>query len=190
MADAVWAPLGRRIAVYGPSGSGKTTFSRTLAAKLALPVAELDAFFHDKPDWQDATRDEFRAKVNAFFTAHPDGWVTDGNYKGMVGDLTIGGADTAVWLRLPFRVVYSRLARPTTRRVLSHELMWGTNRERWRDVFSKDSMFVWGIRSWRQHHHGMREMLRNRNPTIRLIVLKSPHEVEQFLERASLPPAE
>ena len=182
--------LGRRIAVHGPSGSGKTTFSSALGAALGLPVAELDAFFHDKPAWQDATREEFRAKVEAFLRASPGGWVTDGNYTGMVCDLTLGAADTAIWLRLPFRVVYPRLVRRTSRRLLSRELLWGTNQERWRDAFGKDSMFIWGISAWRKHHRRMRSMLRDRDPNVRLFVLKSPAEVEQFLQRASLLSAE
>ena len=190
MAKNDWPPLGPRIVVFGPSGSGKTTFSRALAGKLGLPVAELDAFFHDEPAWCDATRDEFRAKVEAFFRASPDGWVTDGNYTSMVADLTLGAADTAIWLRLPFRVVYPRLVRRTTRRLLSRELLWGTNRERWRDAFGKDSMFIWGISAWHNHHRRMRLMLQSRNPNVRLFVLKSPGEVDDLLRRASLPPAE
>jgi adenylate kinase family enzyme len=156
-----------------------------LAAALDLPVAELDAFFHDKPDWQDATREEFRAKVETFFAAHPDGWVTDGNYKGMVGDLTLGAAETVIWLRLPFRVVYPRLVRRTLKRAVSRELLWGTNRERWRDVFGKESMLVWGIRTWRQHHRTTREMLRDRDPRVRMVVVKSVREVDEYLRRAA-----
>jgi len=170
--------------VYGPSGSGKTTFSRALGERLALPVAELDALFHDKPEWQDATRDEFRAKVTAFLAAHPEGWVTDGNYHGMVGDLVLAEADTAVWLRLPFHVVYPRLARRTVKRLFTRELLWDTNRERWRDVFGPQSMLVWGITNWRTGHRKARVALPGAAPGTRVVVLRSTGEVQEYLRAA------
>lgn len=170
--------------MYGPSGSGKTTFSRALGQRLGLPLIELDALFHDKPEWQDATRDEFRAKVAAFLAAYPGGWVTDGNYHSMVGDLILAEADTAIWLRLPFRVVYPRLARRTVTRLFTRELLWDTNRERWRDVFGPQSMLVWGITNWRLHHRKVRERLREAPDGTRIVVLRSTGEVREYLARA------
>jgi shikimate kinase len=36
----------RRVSVVGVSGSGKSTLGRKVAARLAVPYAELDAIFH------------------------------------------------------------------------------------------------------------------------------------------------
>jgi adenylate kinase family enzyme len=173
---------GRRIAVYGPSGSGKTTLARRLSERLAVPYIELDALFH-QPGWQPAPRDEFRAKVAAALVANPDGWVVDGNYSS-ARDIVLAEADTAVWIRLPFWRVYPRLVTRTLRRAATRELLWGTNRERWRDVVGRDSMLVWGIRHWRRHHEGMRASLAARPPGQRLIVVRSPGQVEALVDAA------
>jgi len=173
----------RRIAVYGPSGSGKTTFSRTAGARLGLPVVELDAIFHSRPDWDDLSEDEYRAAVERTLAAHPGGWVIDGNY-GTVRGLILPHADTAVWLRLPFPVVYSRLVRRTVRRAWSRELLWGVNRESWRLSFlSRESILLWGITHWREHHRKTRQALREAKARgTQIVVLRSPAEVRAFVD--------
>ncbi len=98
--------IGRRIVVYGPSGSGKSTVARQIGAALTLPVVELDALFH-RPNWQPTPEDEFRAKILEALGRHDGGWVCDGNYD-IARDLILPLAETVVWLRLPFRVVYWR----------------------------------------------------------------------------------
>ena len=170
----------RRIVVYGPSGSGKTTTAREIAERLGVTHIELDALMHVRPGWDDASPEEFQASIRAAINAAPNGWVADGNYS-VGGTILLDAADTAIWLRLPFRVVYPRLARRTIKRVLSRELLWDTNRERWRDVFSKDSMFVWGIKSWKGHFRKTRARLRSAPGSVRIIVLKTPREVDDFL---------
>lgn len=175
---------GRKIVVYGPSGSGKSTFARTLAGELGLPHIELDAIFHNRPDWNDATTEEFRAAVHERIAANPDGWVADGNYLSMVGDLLLDAADTAIWLRLPFRVVYPRLVHRTLRRAITREQLWGTNYERWRDVLGPQSMLVWGIRMWRPTQRRTRAWLRDAPPGVRIVVLTTPGRVARFLEDA------
>jgi len=173
----------RRIAVYGPAGSGKTTLARQLSERLGVPHIELDALFH-QPGWQPTPRDEFRAKVAAALAGNRAGWVVDGNY-GSVRDLVMGEADTAVWIRLPFWRVYPRLVTRTLRRVATGEVLWGTNRERWRDLAGRDSMLVWGIAHWRAHHQGMRVSLAARPPGQRLIVARSPGALRALVEEAS-----
>lgn len=179
---------GSKFVVYGPSGSGKSTFARALAEKLGVPHVELDAIFHNKPNWNDATVEEFRAAVQEMIATNPGGWVADGNY-GPVSDLLLDAADTAIWLRLPFRVVYPRLVRRTFKRAATKELLWGTNRERWRDVFGRQSMLIWGISNWRPHHQKTRERLRSKPPGVKIIVLKSPEAVSRFLQDAARSPA-
>lgn len=171
----------RRVAIYGPSGSGKSTLARRVGEALGLPVCELDALVHANPGWVDASREEVRARLEAFFAAHPDGWVIDGNYTGMVQDLILPRADLLVWLRLPFRTVYPRLAVRTFRRRLRNELLWGTNRESLRvTLFSRDSILWWGLSNWRPHHRRMRQLFRARPPHVPLRVLRSPREVRAF----------
>jgi hypothetical protein len=180
------AAPGRRIVVYGPSGSGKTTFSRELARGLGLPAIELDAIYHSRPNWHDLSTEEFRDAVECLLAVHPDGWVIDGNYSA-VRDLILPHAETAIWLRLPFRVVYSRLARRTLRRMWTREPLWDVNYESFRlGFFSRDSILLWGITNWRPHHHKTRAALRHAKALgVRVIVLRTPAEVARYL--AALP---
>ncbi len=178
MADSV----GRRIVVFGPSGSGKSTLARNIGERLALPVIELDALFH-RPNWEETPVDEFRAKVLGALDGHSDGWVCDGNY-GKVRDITLSRADTAVRLRLPFRVVYWRLFRRTVTRAWTKESLWGTNHESWRLSFlSRDSILLWGLTHWRAHHRGIDHALATIPHRANVIDLRSSGEVDRFLER-------
>jgi adenylate kinase family enzyme len=177
--------IGPRVVVYGPSGSGKTTLARRIAASLGVPHIELDALFHDKPNWQDASREEFRAKIVAALEQNPDGWVFDGNYS--VGrDLVLPNADTAVVLRLPFVVVYPRLVWRTVSRMVTREKLWGVNHESFRMSFlSSDSILLWGITNWRRGSRRTERDLQAIPNHARVITLRSPSSVGRFV--AGLP---
>lgn len=179
-------PVGRYIAVYGQSGSGKSTLAREIGARLGLPVFELDAIHH-QPGWRPLPREQFRARVQEVIDAHPDGWVFDGNYSA-VRDLLLPRAETAVWLQLPFWVVYPRLVRRTLGRMIRREELWNGNRESFRmSFFSRESILLWGITNWRDHSQKMRAVLFDQPHGARVMVLRSARDVERFL--ASLPPA-
>jgi adenylate kinase family enzyme len=172
--------LGRRVVVYGPSGSGKTTVGRFLAARLNVPFVELDAVFHARPGWQDLSREEFRREVAALLAAHADGWVFDGNYD-HVRDLLLPRADSVVWLRLPFPVVYARLVSRTLRRGYANAELWNGNRETLRQAFfSRDSMLLWGLTAWRSHHRAAARALATL-PHGPVYEVRSPRAVRTFL---------
>ncbi len=172
--------IGRRIAVYGPSGSGKTTLGRQLGELLSLPVVELDSMFH-RENWEPTPLDEFRESVQARLDEYADGWVCDGNY-GMVREIVLLRAETLVWLRLPFRTVYSRLVKRTLSRMWTRELLWGTNRESFRmSFFSRDSILLWGITHWRDHHKNFERDLAQYPHTDDLRILRSSREVAEFV---------
>lgn len=173
--------IGRRVAVYGPSGSGKSTVARQIGDRLGLPVIELDALFH-RPNWEPTPTDEFREKVLEVLGGHNDGWVCDGNY-GMVRDIVLPNAETVIWLRLPFPLVFWRLFRRTVTRAWSRESLWGTNYESWRLSFlSKDSILLWGITHWRAHFRGIAGALRDIPHQADVIELRSKRQIERFLK--------
>jgi adenylate kinase family enzyme len=170
--------------VYGPSGSGKSTLSRQLGEKLGIPVLELDAVFHAYPNWVDLSRDEFRAAV-ASFLAERDSWVIDGNYA-HVRDLILPLADSAIWLKLPFRTVYRRLAWRTISRSFTHGELWNGNRETLRQTFlSRESMLLWGVSAWRRHHSQVRAALLEARGTKPIYVLRNPRQVRYLLDHGS-----
>jgi adenylate kinase family enzyme len=171
--------------VYGPSGSGKTTVSGALANALGLARLELDAVFHARPGWDDLSEEDFRAAVSGWLDDHRDGWVADGNYSAVRG-LLLPEADAVVWLRLPFRVVYPRLAWRTLSRARTGAELWGGNRESWRQtLFSRDSMLLWGVTNWRRSTARTAEALRNATHGPQVVELRSTRDVARLLRALS-----
>ena len=172
---------GRRIAVYGSTGSGKTSLGAEAARALGLPHLDLDVV-HWLPGWQGKPREQFRADVGEWLDARPGGWVCTGNYVSVVGDLVMARADTVLWLRLPFPLVFLRLLRRTWHRSFSWELMWGSNHESFRKGFmSRDSILLWCVTHWRAHHRRMSTALAEHAGGAEVVVLRSPRAVEAWL---------
>jgi adenylate kinase family enzyme len=183
---ATEVPIGPHIVIYGASGSGKSTLGAAIAAKLGLPHVELDAIVHAHPNWVDLSTEEFRARVAEVLERYPGGWVINGNYA-PVRDMILPRADTAIWLRLPFRVVYPRLAWRTISRSVVNAPLWNGNRETLRQTFlTRDSMLLWGITSWKPTVRKTAEALATIPNNARVITLRSPRQVKRLLERASL----
>lgn len=143
----VRSPPVRRVSVVGVSGSGKSTLGRELAARLAVPYAELDAIFH-QPQWAPLPEEEFRRRVTAIVSGA--GWVIDGNYSA-VQPLVWERADAVIWLDPPRRRVMRRIIWRTIRRVASGAELWNGNRERWRNLFTWDEQEP--VISWAWHHY-------------------------------------
>lgn len=173
--------MSRRYTIAGISGSGKTTTGRLLADRLGLPYVELDSLNHG-PNWTEATPDELRARVERAIAAAPNGWVLDGNYRSKIGDLVLRNADTLIWLDLPLRTCLRRLWRRTWRRILHREVLWNGNRENLRGAFvARDSLFAWTIRSYFRHRRELPQLVA-RLPHLRLVRLRSEHDVRRWLE--------
>ena len=148
---------GQRIAVVGTSGSGKTTTAHQLARKLEVPHIELDAL-HWGPDWTLAPLHVFRERVAEALRGGT--WVVDGNYS-KVRDIVWSRADTIVWLDYHLAVILWRLAGRTLRRAFRHEELWRGNRESLRrSLFSRDSILLWALRSYRRRRRDYPELLR------------------------------
>jgi adenylate kinase family enzyme len=146
-AAVLWSAFVRRVSVVGNSGSGKSTLARTLAARLGVPLLELDSVYH-QPGWEPLPEDEFRRVVTA--RASGDGWVVDGNYSA-VRPIVWARADTVVWLDLPRRIVIRQVAWRTVRRAVTRQELWNGNREPLANFLS------WvpekSIISWAWHNH-------------------------------------
>lgn len=99
--------IGRRIAVLGMTAAGKSTLAKQLARLLGVPHIELDSIVHG-PNWVDLSDAEFHARTAEALSG--DGWIVDGNYLA-VRDLTIGQAETVVWLDYPLIIPLWRVVR-------------------------------------------------------------------------------
>ena len=173
-----------RIWVVGNSGSGKTTLARRLAERLDLPHLELDGLNH-LPGWQQAPAEQFQAEVahavGSCERVH-GGWVVDGNYRSRIGDVL--QPDTYVWLDYPRPVVFRRLVRRTLGRVLLRRELWNGNRERWRNLVSRnprENILLW---SWTQHEsYRCRYREASESDTVaRWVRLQSPQQAERWLD--------
>lgn len=171
-----------RICVIGCSGGGKTTFASLLARKLDLPHLELDSIYH-QPQWQSLPTKEFRTRVEKFTSQ--DAWVVDGNYVTEIDDITWERADTIVWMDTPRLVATARVARRTLGRLFLRKELWNGNRERWRQVLSRDpesSIVVW---AWKMHDkYTSRYSAAMEDPRlrhIRFVRLRTPQEATDFL---------
>jgi adenylate kinase family enzyme len=175
--------MGRRIVVIGTTGSGKTTMARRLSQKLGVPHVELDAL-HWEPNWTEASNEVFRERVERALRC--DEWVVDGNY-GVVRDIVWGRADTIIWLDYTLPVMLWRLTRRTLRRIATQEELWGGNRESVRTTFfSRDSLFVWQLTTYRRRRRENPSLLaRPEHSHLQVVRLPSPSAARRWL--ASFP---
>lgn len=169
-----------RVSVVGGSCSGKTTLSRRLSERLGVPHIELDALHHG-PNWDEAPAEVLQQRVRDALATAPDGWVVDGNYHGKIGRLVLDQADVVVFLDLPFVTVLRRSLWRTFSRSLMRRELWNGNRESFRNAFSKNSIVLWVIRTHRQ----MRPKWAERLAGSEVVQLRSPREVERWLQSVS-----
>jgi adenylate kinase family enzyme len=170
--------IGRRIAVVGTTGSGKTTMARQLSLRLDIPHVEMDAIYW-QPNWTETPTDLFREMLAEALSA--GSWVTDGNY-GKVRDIVLGRAETLIWLDYPLSLILRRLTARTTRRVAGRLELWNGNRERLRDVFGRENILLWAVRTHRRRRTEYEALLRERPyPRLQIIRLRSPTEARRWL---------
>ncbi|MCK4314185.1 MAG: adenylate kinase [Anaerolineae bacterium] len=149
--------FGQRIVVVGTSGSGKTTTAGQIAQRLGITHVELDAI-HWEPDWTMAPLDVFRERTAQALSG--DVWVVDGNYS-KVRDIVWSRADTVVWLDYTLPVIMWQLVRRTLRRSLTREELWGGNRESLRmALFSRESILLWALQTYRRRRREYPILLR------------------------------
>jgi adenylate kinase family enzyme len=168
--------------VVGSTGSGKTTFARALASILGVPRVELDEL-NWGPNWTPVDDATFRQRVAAATSG--DAWIVDGNYGGRgARDIIWPRADTVVWLDPPLRVTLGRLWRRSVGRIRSREELWSGNRETLRNTFlSRDSLFVWALKSYRRRKRIYRDLIaRPENAHLEVHHFTRASDAERWLE--------
>ena len=166
-----------RLAIIGPSGSGKTYLSSQLAESLGLRHVEIDALWHG-PNWQSCTPEELRERVAAATAG--DGWISDGTYHTIIGDLVLERAETIAWLDLPVALVMRRLVTRTYRRKRDRVELWNGNFEapwieqiRW--------LFWPALKRVFENRRALPQRLA-RHPHLRVHRLRSDGDVDRFVQ--------
>jgi adenylate kinase family enzyme len=168
-----------RIVVVGTSCSGKSTLAKRLAKQLGLKHVELDAL-HWEPNWVEASQDETRRRADLALELEGR-WVVDGNY-GYTRDIVWARAQIVVWLDYPFLMVLGRAIRRTFRRMYHREVLWSGNQEKWRKLFSKDSIILWVIQT--HHHRAKQYPILFQQPEykhLQVVRLRSQRETDRWL---------
>jgi adenylate kinase family enzyme len=169
----------RKVLVIGSGGAGKSVFSARLAERTGLPLIHLDANYW-KAGWVPTPKDEWARTVDGLLAR--DRWVMDGNYGGTM-ERRLAACDTVVFLDLPRtlclrravmrRIRFHRRARPDMTPGCNERLTWQFVR------------WIWTYP--RERRPGIVQRLAALRPDQRAVVLRSPAEVERFLQ--SLPQA-
>jgi hypothetical protein len=141
---------------------------------------ELDAL-HWEPGWQMADPDVFRERIAE--AASADSWVMDGNYSsGAVRAVPWESVDTLIFLDYSLPVILRRIVTRTLRRAATGVELWNGNRESWREMFSRDSIILWSLTTYRRRRRQYRLLLNNPEVAhLTIIHLRSPRETERWL---------
>ncbi len=168
----------QRISVVGTTGSGKTTLARQISQSLAIPHVELD-YLYWEPNWVEVANDIFRQRVQESLVSNS--WIVDGNYS-PVRDIVWGKADTVVWLDYPFSVIMSRIVRRTIHRVVTQQEVCNGNRETWQTTFSRDSIILWALRTYKQRRKKYPLLFKQPEYAhLQIVHLQSPQDTRDWL---------
>lgn len=165
----------KKIAIIGSGGSGKSTLARKLGELLKIEVFHLDALFWN-PGWVGTSKQEQQLVQNEL--VGQESWIVDGNYSGTI-DIRLNKADTIIFLDISrticvYRVIkrwiqYRNKTRPDMgegceERVSIEFLKWV-----WEYPKSKKPLILKKLASFANEKE--------------IVILHSPTEVEQFLNK-------
>jgi adenylate kinase family enzyme len=165
----------QRILVIGSPGAGKSTLARRLSDQLGLPLIHLDRE-HWSAGWVSLPNDVWADRV-AELAARPS-WIIDGNYANTL-DVRLNRATTIIWLDLPRWLCMARIVRRvlTYRGRVRPDMAEGCP-ERLNLEFLR---YAWNFsRHSRSKNEGLLKGLRSDQ---KLVVLRTPREVANFLNR-------
>lgn len=168
------------INIIGTTGSGKSTFARKLADKRKLQYIELDNLLW-LDDWQESPNEALFLKLKRAIEQAATGWAIDGLYTRTV-PMIMEEVDTVIWLDYPFHINLYRLTKRTFGRVISRKKLWedSNNRESLKLMLSKQSIFIWLIKSYPKNRKKYLALMQN--PDYQFIRLTTPAQTRRFLE--------
>ncbi|WP_313890934.1 DNA topology modulation protein [Psychrobacillus sp.] len=164
----------KKIALIGSGGSGKSTLARKLGGKLDIEVYHLDALFW-KPNWILASKEE-QITVQTEVVSKEE-WIIDGNYNGTI-DIRLNAADTIIFVDINRMICMYRVCKRMIQYLgESRPDMTVGNNERFDINFLK---WVWNYPKTKKP--AMLKKFDQLPKDKQVIILKSPREVQRFLD--------
>jgi adenylate kinase family enzyme len=167
--------LMKKVVLIGSGGSGKSTLARQLGEKLKIDVYHLDAMFW-KPNWVGVPKNEQKKVQNDL--VRKEEWIIDGNYGGTM-EIRLNAADTIIFLDIS-RIICAYRA---SKRLLKYRNKTRPDMGEGCEERFDLKFFKW---IWNYPKTSRPEIL-NRLKQLpkdkQVIMLKSPREVQQFLEK-------
>lgn len=162
-----------RIAIIGCSGAGKSTLSGRLGQRLNIPVVHLDRLFW-QPGWVESPRPQFEQRVRD--AVQRDRWIIDGTFIA-TQHIIMPRADTVIWLDFPRSICMWRVLRRLwdhRGRQVRADMPQGCGEK----LDFEFLEFIWTFRE--QYRPKIIARLRQCRPDQRLIILRTPADVEHF----------
>ncbi|WP_151715114.1 AAA family ATPase [Acinetobacter sp. TUM15071] len=175
------------INIIGTTGSGKSTLARQLAQKQQLQYIELDNLLW-LDDWQESTNEALFSKLKIAMKNATAGWVIDGLYT-RTTPMMMEKVDTVIWLDYAFYINLYRLTKRTFGRVISRKKLWedSNNRESLKLMLSKESIFIWLIKSYPKNRNKYFDLMQNPDyQHIRFIRLTTPAQTRRFIKHLNI----
>ncbi|MGE7948981.1 DNA topology modulation protein [Lysinibacillus sp. NPDC093688] len=165
----------KKVVLIGSGGSGKSTLARQLGERLKIKVYHLDTLFW-KPNWVGVPKDEQRTIQNDL--VKKEEWIIDGNYGGTM-EIRLNTADTIIFLDIPRAIcVFRALERIIRYRNKTRPDMGEGCEERFSFEFFK---WIWQYPKTKRPK--ILERLEQLSKDKEVIILKSPKDVQYFLEQ-------
>jgi hypothetical protein len=112
-----------------------------------------------------------------------EAWVMDGNYTAVAARVVPWEhVDTLVFLDYRLPTVLWRVVSRTMQRAVTGVELWNGNRERWREIFSRDSIILWSLTTYHRRRRQYRGMIEGQDlEGLTIVHLRSPRETERWL---------
>lgn len=162
----------KKIWIIGSSGAGKSLFSRELSERSGHPLHCLDDLFW-LPGWQIQDPSSFSENVSALLKK--ESWIIEGVYS-QISPLLLEKADSVVWLDIPLRKLLFRVLKRSLKNIAEKNEICNGNRETFRNLFSKRSIILFLLKSYRSNHKeycGYFEYLRTQRPQVATFRVKN-----------------